>query len=49
MARYSIEDTTLTALGDAIRDKSGKSTKIITVMEEKEVDAMIAELKTNRA
>lgn len=40
MARYSIEDTTLTALGDAIRDKSGKSTKIITVMEEKEVDAM---------
>ena len=27
MARYSIEDTTLTAIGDAVREKSGKLTK----------------------
>ncbi len=27
MARYSIEDTTLTALGDAVRDKTGKLTR----------------------
>ena len=29
MAKYSIEDTTLTALGDAVRDKTGKLTRPI--------------------
>lgn len=28
MAKYSINDTTLTAIGDAVRDKSGKHTRI---------------------
>lgn len=39
MARYSIEDTTLTAIGDAIRGKVGE-TKIVTEYEEKEVAQM---------
>lgn len=38
--RYSIEDTTLTALGDAIRDKTGKLTKteyVSTILFEDEI------------
>lgn len=29
MARYAIEDTTLTAIGDAVREKTGELTKIV--------------------
>lgn len=31
MAKYSIQDTTLIAIGDAIRNKTGKTTKIVTI------------------
>lgn len=40
MARYSIEDTTLTAIGDAVREKTGKLTKTITVQEEQVVPSV---------